>query len=84
MAPCCPGTRTLEAKHCSSAPSLVQLSLKVGCKPQPKADKEVARKAEAALMVPEGTGSRVGWGPEFLFSLQAHLSSPLLLQGRNH
>lgn len=28
-------------------------------------------------------GGRLGWGPEFLFSPQAHLSSPLLQQGRN-
>lgn len=60
-----------------------------GWKPQPKADKEVARKAEAALMVAEGAGSHPvrsggpGWWPGFLFSPQAPLSSPLLPQGRS-
>lgn len=37
------------------------LSLGGGWKPPPQADKEVARKAEAALMVPEEAGSQLGW-----------------------
>lgn len=37
------------------------LSLGGGWKPPPQADKEVARKAEAALMVSEEAGSQLGW-----------------------
>lgn len=54
-----------------------------GWKPQPQADEEVARKAEAALMILEGAGSQPVWwrtrlGTGFLFSPLAPLSSPLL------
>lgn len=61
------------------------LSWRRGLKPQPQADEEVARKAEAALMVAEGAGKPTrwggpGWGLGSLFSSPAPSQQPTSLR----